>query len=125
MQLQEFTIFYNLRSIFDNLYPPLSSKFHGEREGVSSLVVADLGGGGGARRADAFPLSDSIPCRPKGSPLCSILRYLILVKYRKMFLKAPSVPKYINFEGSKFSKKYLKCLFSPVFFFQLARMGYL
>ena len=50
------------------------------------------GGGGG-------PLSGWIPCRPKGCPFCTILRYPYLVTDPKIFLKAPSAPIYINFEG--------------------------
>ena len=55
--------------------------------------VADLGGGG-----DFF--RDSTPCRPKGSPFCTILRYQYHFKadwpLRLIFLKAPQSPIYTN-----------------------------
>ena len=40
-------------------------------------------------------LRNSIPCRPKGSPLCTILRHPFLVTDAKIFLKAPLAPIYI------------------------------
>ena len=78
--------------------------------------VADLRGGGG----DGFN-----PCRPKGSPLFTILRYPLLVMDPKFFLKVPLAPIYTNFEGerapknaiflSTFSKKSLKTTFLACF----------
>ena len=52
---------------------------------------ADLGGRGGR---PSF-LRDLTLCRPKGSPLCNILRYPFSVTDPKVFLKAPI---YTNFE---------------------------
>ena len=53
------------------------------------------GGGGG----DAFLLQGFDPCRPKGSPLHTILRCSFLVTDTKNFPKAASVPIYTNFVG--------------------------
>ena len=44
---------------------------------------ADLGGGGGG--VGRFTFRDSTPCRPKGSRLCTILRYPYLVTDLKIF----------------------------------------
>ena len=49
-----------------------------------------------------LPLRDSTPCRPKGSPLCTILRYQFLNFWLtdfKIFLRAPLAPIYTSFEG--------------------------
>ena len=51
------------------------------------------------------PLRDSTPCRPKGSPLCTILRYPYLVTDPKNFLKAPLAPIYTYFRGERVPKK--------------------
>ena len=55
-------------------------------------------------------VKDSTPCRPKVSPLCTILRYPFLVTYPKIFLKARSAPIYTNLPKSD-----QKRLFWPVF----------
>ena len=75
----------------------------------------------------AFFLGDLTPCRPKGSPLCTILRYPLLATDPKNFLKTPSAPIYNSFEGerapkkrnfflSKFLKKLPKNAFFGLFF---------
>ena len=79
----------------------------------------------GFRGADPPPLRDSTPCRPKGSPLCTILRYPFLVTDPENFLKTPLAPIYTDFEGerakknaifwSTFSKKCLKTPFLTFF----------
>ena len=51
------------------------------------------------------PLTDSTPCRPKGSPLCTILRYSFLVTDPKIFLKASSAPILTNFDGKAHAEK--------------------
>ena len=70
------------------------------------------------------PLRDSTHCRPKGSPLCTILRYPFLVMDPKIFLKAPM---YTYFEGGERAEKtqffgqnfFKKCLKTPFLaFFQ-------
>ena len=84
-------------------------------------------GGGGRGRTPLF--RDSTPFRPKGSPLCTILRNSYLVTDPKIFLKAPWAPICTNFERearakksqffwSKFSKKGLKTSTFGLFFFQ-------
>ena len=45
------------------------------------------------------------PCRPKGSPLCTTLRYPCLVTDPKNFLKALLAPIYPNFEERARAKK--------------------
>ena len=57
---------------------------------------------GGEESGRPPPLRDSTPCRPNGSPLCTILRYPFLVTDPKKFLKAPL---YSNFEGEARAKK--------------------
>ena len=52
--------------------------------------------GGGLRTLS--PLRIRLPADPKG-PLCTILRYSFLAMDPKIFLKAPWVPIYTNFEG--------------------------
>ena len=66
----------------------------------------------------AADLRDSTTCRPKGSPLCTILRYPFLVTEAKIFLKAPLAPIYFNFEvGSvKIFQKVSKTPFFGLFF---------
>ena len=51
------------------------------------------------------PLRDSTPCRPKGSPLSTILRYPFLVMDPKNFLKALPAPIYTSFEGGARAEK--------------------
>ena len=53
----------------------------------------------GAWGADASPLRDSTPSRPKGSPLCTILRNPYLMMDPKKFLKALLAPLCTNLEG--------------------------
>ena len=67
---------------------------------------ADLGGGE-AGIGRSLPLKDSTPCRPKGSPLCTILRYPYFVTDPKNFVKAPLAPIYTYFKGGARAKK--KC----------------
>ena len=82
--------------------------------------------GGFRGGADAPPLRDSTPCRPKGSPLWYSLRNPFLADRPSNFLKAPLAPMYTNFEEgaraeknaifwSKLSKKCLKRLFWTFF----------
>ena len=59
------------------------------------------GGGGGVR----LPLRNSTPCRSKGFPLSTILRYRFLVTDPKIFLKALLASIYTNFEGGAGAKK--------------------
>ena len=59
-------------------------------------------GGGVGFGADVLFLRGSTPCRPKGSPLCTILRYPFLVTDPKNFLKAHT---YTNFERGAHAKK--------------------
>ena len=66
-----------------------------------TYTVADLGGGSG-RRPQRPLLSDSTPCRPKGSTLCTILRYPFLAEFIT-FLKVS--PIYTNFEGGARAEK--------------------
>ena len=62
--------------------------------------------GGGFRGEGTSPiLRGSTPGRPKGSPLCNILRYPYLATNTKNFLKAPLAPIYTNFEGRVRAKK--------------------
>ena len=63
-------------------------------ENINTLTHQRIKGGG---VADALFLRNSTHCRPKGSPLCTILRYPFLVTDPKIFLKTPSVPRYTNF----------------------------
>ena len=63
---------------------------------------ADFGEGRGGGDLPTPPLKDSTPCRPKGSPLCTILRYPNLVMNPKIFLKAPV---YTYFEWGARAKK--------------------
>ena len=47
---------------------------------------------GGFRGGRGTPPSQGFdPCRPKGSPLCTILKYPILVTDPKIFLREPSI----------------------------------
>ena len=65
-------------------------------------TVADLGGRGFGR----FPfLRDSTPCRPKGSPLWTILRNPFWMTDLKIFRKAPLAPIYADFDGGARWKK--------------------
>ena len=84
---------------------------------------ADLGGGG---RTPPPPSGIRLPADPKGSPLCTILRYPNLVTDPKNFLKAPLAPIYTYFEvgarakkrnffGQNVLKSAQKCRFWPVF----------
>ena len=78
------------------------------------------------KQMEDTPLKNSTTCRPKGSPLCTILRYPFLVTDPKNFLKAPLAPLFTNFEWgarakktgfwSKFSKNCLKTPFLACFF---------
>ena len=64
---------------------------------------ADLGGGAG----DGHPIfRDSKPCRPKGhiAPLY-YFEISFWLTYPKYFQKAPSMPKYTNFEGEHEPKR--------------------
>ena len=65
-------------------------------------TVADLGGGGGA---DAPPPQGFDPRRPKGSSLCTILRYPFLVTEPKNVLKAPLAPNILILRGDRAPKK--------------------
>ena len=74
------------------------------------------------------PLRDSIPCRPKGSTLCTFLRYPILVTDPKIFLKAPLAPILTYFEGGRrktaiFGQYFPKrAFFLPNFFKNVSKM---
>ena len=77
------------------------------------LVRGGGGGGGGSNT-----------CRPKGSAVCTILRYPFWVTDPKIFLKAPSGPIYTNFEYItrfffvKIFQKVPKNAFFGLFFFK-------
>ena len=60
---------------------------------------ADLGGEGAGGRTPPFPLRDSTPCRPKGSPFDTFYEIHFWPTDPKIFLKAPWAPIYTNFEG--------------------------
>ena len=62
--------------------------------------------GGGGRGVCKRPfLRDSTPCRPIGSPLCTVLRYPYLVIGPKNFLKAPCAPRKLTLRGERAPKK--------------------
>ena len=63
------------------------------------LLVADL-------ECRPPPPQEFDPLPTQRLPLCGILRYSFLVTHPKTFLKAPSVPRYTNFEwGAARGKK--------------------
>ena len=86
------------------------------------------GGKGGADASSS--LRYSTPCRPKGSPLCTVLRYpyLVMEPKKKYFKGALGANVYLFWGGSarrqsaifwsKFSKKVLKNAFVGLFFFK-------
>ena len=61
--------------------------------------------GADLRGADALPLRDSTPCRPKGSPFDTFSATHFWPTDPKIFLKAPLAPIYTNFEGECAQKK--------------------
>ena len=70
---------------------------------INAKSRADLGGGGWS---DAPPPPQGFdPCRPKGSPLCIILRNPFFVTDPKNFLKVPLAPIYTNSEGGARAEK--------------------
>ena len=93
---------------------------------IISIRGGFRGGGGDWGNAPSPLYKDSTPCRSKGFPFCTILRYPFLVTDHQIFLKAPLAPIYTNFEGgaraekldfwTKFSKKCLKTPLSACFF---------
>ena len=67
---------------------------------------ADLGEGGGGGGADAPPPSGiRPPADPKGPPFDIFSEIHFWRTDPKIFLKAPSVPIYTNFEGQRAPKK--------------------
>ena len=87
---------------------------------IQGRIYGEAGGGGGCGRSLPYGF-DYLPTQRV--PLCTILRYSFLAMDPKIFLKAPWVPIYTNFEGGggggerapKFSKKCLKTPFSAGF----------
>ena len=71
------------------------------------------GGFRGAWGADASPLRDSTPSRPKGSPLCTILRNPYLMMDPKKLLKALLAPLCTNLEGGVSAQK--NAIFGQIF----------
>ena len=67
------------------------------------IVSSGFRGGGGDWTISSSQGFD--PWRPKGSPLCTILRYPFWLTDFKIFLKAPWAPIYSKFWGRIFSKR--------------------
>ena len=72
---------------------------------MKKKCLSTRGGFRGGRGVCKRPfLRDSTPCRPNGSPLCTILRYLVIGP--KNFLKAPWAPIKLTLRGERAPKKH-------------------